>query len=86
YIESILPNTARKLDSFLIQVSYEFEVRPGVIPFLFEEIEAHKTEHGIDDWGLSQTSLEEVFLRIIGGELRWKVVLIYVGEILVAWD
>ena len=33
---------------------------------LFEGIEAKKSELGIQDWGLSQTSLEEVFLTIVG--------------------
>ena len=33
---------------------------------LFKAIEAAKGELGIKDWGLSQTSLEEVFLTIVG--------------------
>ncbi|CAG8563001.1 1690_t:CDS:2 [Ambispora leptoticha] len=66
YIESLLPPTAKKLDSFVTNVSYEFEPKPGLIPRLFSEIEKNKKQNGIDDWGLSQTSLEEVFLRIIG--------------------
>ncbi|CAG8546687.1 16969_t:CDS:10 [Funneliformis caledonium] len=53
-------------DSFTTNVSYEFEAQPGLIAKLFEEIEKHKAKNDIDDWGLSQTSLEEVFLRIIG--------------------
>ncbi|OZJ06092.1 hypothetical protein BZG36_01131 [Bifiguratus adelaidae] len=65
YIESLLPSSATKLDSFVIHVSYEFEAQKGLIPMLFREIEAHKKEYGITDWGLSQTTLEEVFLRII---------------------
>ena len=32
---------------------------------LFESIEAQKVALGIKDWGLSQTSLEEVFLTIV---------------------
>ncbi|CAI2173390.1 3335_t:CDS:2 [Funneliformis geosporum] len=66
YIESLLPPTATKLDSFTTNFSYEFEPQPGLIAKLFEEIEKHKVKYDIDDWGLSQTSLEEVFLRIIG--------------------
>ncbi|CAG8495571.1 10808_t:CDS:2 [Ambispora gerdemannii] len=66
YIESLLPPTAKKLDSFVTNVSYEFEPEPGLIPRLFSEIEKNKKRNGIDDWGLSQTSLEEVFLQIIG--------------------
>jgi len=46
-------------------------VRTYVVPkatavgALFEAIEAKKGELGIQDWGLSQTSLEEVFLEIV---------------------
>ncbi|CAG8580036.1 3827_t:CDS:2, partial [Racocetra persica] len=66
FIESLLPANAKKLDSFVTNVSYEFDIENGLIAKLFREIEAHKNEYGIDDWGLSQTTLEEVFLRIIG--------------------
>ncbi|KAF9279124.1 hypothetical protein BGZ68_008118 [Mortierella alpina] len=65
YIASLLPANAKRLDSFVTSESWEFETAPGLIQRLFEEIENHKLEHGIDDWGLSQTTLEEVFLRII---------------------
>ena len=65
YIASLLPADAKRLDAFVTSESWEFETSPGLIQHLFEDIEAHKHEHGIDDWGLSQTSLEEVFLRII---------------------
>ncbi|KAK3828786.1 MAG: hypothetical protein J3Q66DRAFT_307161 [Benniella sp.] len=68
YISSLLPIGAKKLDAFVTSESWEFETQPGLIQRLFEEIEAHKHEHGIDDWGLSQTTLEEVFLRIIQEE------------------
>ncbi|CAG8491768.1 7977_t:CDS:10 [Scutellospora calospora] len=66
FIESLLPPTFKKLDSFVTNVSYEFETENGLIAKLFREIEEHKNENGIDDWGLSQTTLEEVFLKIIG--------------------
>ncbi|KAI1317508.1 hypothetical protein EDD11_008315 [Mortierella claussenii] len=68
YIATLLPLDAKRLDSFVTSESWEFEATPGLIQRLFEEIEAHKYEHGIDDWGLSQTTLEEVFLRIIQEE------------------
>jgi hypothetical protein len=35
---------------------------------LFETIEAGKSQHGILDWGISQTTLEEVFLKIISDD------------------
>ncbi|KAF9914359.1 hypothetical protein BX616_008450 [Lobosporangium transversale] len=68
YISSLLPPNSKRLDSFVTSESWEFDNSPGLIQRLFEEIEAHKHEHGIDDWGLSQTTLEEVFLRIIQEE------------------
>ncbi|RKP20028.1 hypothetical protein ROZALSC1DRAFT_28441 [Rozella allomycis CSF55] len=57
---------ATTIDSFATNTSYEFSVEKGLIPRLFKEIEFNKHNHGIEDWGLSQTTLEEVFLRIIG--------------------
>ena len=68
YIKSLLPPTATLLDSFVTNVSFEFEASPGLIPSLFDNIGEFGSEHGIEDWGLSQTSLEEVFLRIISEE------------------
>ncbi len=55
YIEKLLPPDAKKLDSFTTNVSYEFKPTPGLIAKIFFEIETNKKQHGIDDWGLSQT-------------------------------
>ncbi|CAG8516044.1 24254_t:CDS:10 [Dentiscutata erythropus] len=57
---------AKKLHSFATNASYEFEARPGFISKIFKEVERDKKANGIDNWGLSQTSLEEVFLKVIG--------------------
>ncbi|KAJ3333017.1 hypothetical protein HDU76_012101 [Blyttiomyces sp. JEL0837] len=65
YIESLLPQGWRKVDAFATNTSYEFPSKPGVISYLFEAVEKSKNEHGILDWGISQTTLEEVFLKII---------------------
>ena len=65
YIESLLPPDAKKVDAFSTNTTYEFFNSPGLIAKLFKEIESHKNENGVDDWGLCQTTLEEVFLRII---------------------
>lgn len=68
FIESLLPEGWAKVDSFLTTASYEFKPEPGQIAKLFETVEARKEEIGIEDWGLSQTSLEEVFLAIVSEE------------------
>ncbi|KAJ3093900.1 hypothetical protein HDU97_008841 [Phlyctochytrium planicorne] len=65
WIESLLPKGWTKVDSFATNTSYEFPSAAGVISYLFNTIEAGKEENGILDWGISQTTLEEVFIRII---------------------
>lgn len=65
YIESLLPANATKLDAFDTTVSYEFMPVQGMTANLFAEMTAHAHEHSIVDWGISQTSLDEVFLKII---------------------
>ena len=53
------------MDSFATNVSYEFPAVDGVVSKLFQLIEEGKTQHGILDWGLGQTTVEEVFVRLI---------------------
>ncbi|KAG0232000.1 hypothetical protein BGW42_008511 [Actinomortierella wolfii] len=69
FVQSLLPQeTAVKLDSFASVESWEFEPQPGLIQTIFQEMEANKAAVGIEDWGLSQCSLEEVFLKIIADD------------------
>ena len=63
YIESLLPPGSRKVDEFTGTFSYEFQAQE--ISSLLREIGEHKDEHGIQFWGITQTTLEEVFLHII---------------------
>ncbi len=65
YIESLLPTGHKKLEGFATNVSYEFCPTQGMIGDLFEKVESEKHLYGIVDWGLSQTTLEEVFVKII---------------------
>jgi ABC-type multidrug transport system ATPase subunit len=75
-LEKLLPRGGwRKLDQGGVQgsVTYEFEDHgqadeKGVISKLLDEIESRKSDLGIEDWGISQTSLEEVFLNIVKDE------------------
>jgi hypothetical protein len=68
FIESLLPEGWVKMDAFTTNTSYEFPAADGVIGKLFKQVEAEKTQNGIIDWGISETSLEEVFLKIISDE------------------
>ena len=65
FIESILPLGWKKLDSFATNCSYEFPSEDGAISRLFRTIEEKKSVYGILDWGLGETTLEEVFIRLI---------------------
>jgi ABC-type multidrug transport system ATPase subunit len=62
-VESILPQGWVKIDSFSTNTSYEFSA--AKIGDLIAEIETKQEEFGILDWGIGQTSLEEVFVRLI---------------------
>jgi hypothetical protein len=64
-MESALPEGWKKLDQFTTMVTYESPFYEGVIGTLFETIEAGKAEHGIMDWGLSPTTLDDVFVNLI---------------------
>ena len=55
----------KKLDQFSTNLSYEFKTSQGTISNLFKSIEVNKDANGILDWGVSQTTLDEVFLKII---------------------
>ena len=64
-MESILPEGYHKIDSFATNASYEFTIKDGSIGPLFQKMEMAKNEYGILDWGMGQTTLEEVFVKII---------------------
>jgi len=44
---------------------YQVDKKNVSISKLFMEMEEKKNEAGIEDWGISQTTLEEVFLKIV---------------------
>ena len=46
-------------------MSYKFPAVDGSISKLFKQIEQGKTENGILDWGLGQSSIEEVFVNLV---------------------
>jgi ABC-type multidrug transport system ATPase subunit len=72
-VESLLPDGHwRRVDQGGVQgsVMYEFDDQTanenkGVISSLLDAIDERKDVLGLEDWAVSQTSLEEVFLAII---------------------
>nr|KAJ3418189.1 hypothetical protein HK105_000223 [Polyrhizophydium stewartii] len=65
FVESLLPAGWKKVDAFATNVSYEFPAVAGSLSMLFKQIEQHKVENGILDWGVGQTTLEDVFISLI---------------------
>ncbi|KAJ3338427.1 hypothetical protein HDU93_009523 [Gonapodya sp. JEL0774] len=74
FVESILPTgDYKRIDFFSTSATYEFTPGAGQIGQIFEVMQRDSAAYGIFDWGISQTSLEEVFLEII--TLAWRRVL-----------
>jgi ABC-type multidrug transport system ATPase subunit len=65
FVEKLLPRPFRKIDSYTTNISYEFAANGADLPCLIAEITKNKNQVGILDWGLSQTTLDEVFLNLI---------------------
>ncbi|KAJ3348621.1 hypothetical protein HDU91_006538 [Kappamyces sp. JEL0680] len=65
FVESILPSGWRKADSFATNISYEFPTERFAVSKLFTLLTAEKSAYGIHDFGVSQTTLEEVFVKLI---------------------
>ncbi|KAJ5070827.1 atp-binding cassette transporter subfamily a abca [Anaeramoeba ignava] len=63
FVRQLMPNL-QLLNSLAGTWNYEVSKEGIVLSKIFEELENHKKELEIDDWGISQTTLEEVFLRI----------------------
>ncbi|OLY81216.1 ABC transporter A family member 9 [Smittium mucronatum] len=66
FVESMLPIDAQLVDNFVNGASWEFKPQPNLIATLYNQLNANKDHYNINDWGICQTSLDEVFLRIIG--------------------
>ncbi|KNE54644.1 hypothetical protein AMAG_00604 [Allomyces macrogynus ATCC 38327] len=64
-VMALLPSTATVIDSFATSKTIEFMPGEGDIARCFAALQQHAAEWRIVDWGISQTSLEEVFLRLI---------------------
>ncbi|OMH83778.1 ABC transporter A family member 8 [Zancudomyces culisetae] len=68
YIGRLLKNNGRIIDSFSNIITWEFSTQTGFLSTIFRELSVNKSAYFIEDWGISQTSLDEVFLRVIGEE------------------
>lgn len=71
-IEAFLPpDQWTKVDQGLVSgcVIYEIDIKnESNIASILESVEMYKDQFGIENWGIAQTSLEEVFLNVCGTE------------------
>ncbi|OUM68606.1 hypothetical protein PIROE2DRAFT_32023, partial [Piromyces sp. E2] len=68
FVQNLLPSDHKAVRDLASTSIYEFIPTKGLISKLFEELENNKEKFGITDWGISQSSLEEVFLSIISDD------------------
>ena len=63
---SVLGEMFHQVVSNRVTVVYEIEASAEVVAGLVQELEARKTEFEIVDWGISQATLDDVFIRLCG--------------------
>ena len=64
FIQQILPK-ATLLSSFNGNFNYQIPLEGLEVSNVFETLESKKEELLISDWGISQSSLEDVFMKIV---------------------
>jgi len=68
FIKDLIPSEHKVIRDLVGTSIYEFIPPQGLISQLFEILDENKEKYGIIDWGISQSSLEEVFLSIISDD------------------
>lgn len=63
---SVLGEMFHQVVSNRVTVVYEIEASAEIVAGLVQELEARKTEFEIVDWGISQATLDDVFIRLCG--------------------
>jgi hypothetical protein len=65
-LQTILGQTFHQIVSNRVTVVYEIDASAETIAGLVQGLERHKAEFEIVDWGLSQATLDDVFIRLCG--------------------
>lgn len=64
YIEEILPR-GKLVTAFNGNIIFKIPLEGFIVSELFEKLEEVKEDLRISDWGISQSSLEDVFMEIV---------------------
>lgn len=62
----MLGNTFHQVVANRITVVYEIDASAEIVAGLVQELEGRKMELEILDWGISQATLDDVFIRLCG--------------------
>lgn len=62
---SSLSDGAKKVLAFGSQLSYTVPLADGDVAQIFNVMERSKKQYGITEWGVTQASLEEVFVKVV---------------------
>lgn len=68
YINELLPN-AHLISNFNGNIIFQVSMQGLQVSKLFYSIDNKKKELSIQDWGISQPTLEDVFLNIVNSEI-----------------
>jgi hypothetical protein len=66
FLTPVVGNTFHQVVSNRVTVVYEIDASAEIISRLVQELESHKVDFGIADWGISQATLDDVFIRLCG--------------------
>ena len=68
FLEEILPQNFTLMSSFHSNRRYSFNPIGDQLAHVFDELVSKSASHGIVQWGISQTSLDEIFSTVISVE------------------
>ena len=63
-VQRLIPD-AELVENFVGNCTFQVAAGSLVISRLFEQMENEKDAAGVQDWGVSQTTLEDVFIKIV---------------------
>jgi len=66
FLISVLGDTFHQVVANRVTVVYEVDASAEVVAVLVQELENRKADLEIADWGISQATLDDVFIRLCG--------------------
>jgi hypothetical protein len=66
FLVSVLGDTFHQTVANRMTVVYEIDSSADVVAGLVQELERRKSDFEIVDWGISQATLDDVFIRLCG--------------------